>query len=74
MASNNLNLGIRLRCGGQLHAPAALTRDKEQLYPLNRTQCKPQSRYEDQKDILPLSEIKPRFLGRPAASHRSELI
>jgi hypothetical protein len=55
-----------MEVNGQLYATAAVPQGKMHRYPLNMRQGGPKSRYErfmEEKSLLPLPGIKPRFFG-----------
>jgi hypothetical protein len=60
-----------MEVSGQVHGPAALPPGSSTRYPLYKRLGEPQDLYGyygEEKNLLPLPEIEPRFLGRPARS------
>jgi hypothetical protein len=61
----------RTKVSGQLHYPAASSTGIQSVVPLGTRLGGPHNRsrtYREEKYILPLPRIKPRFVGRPASS------
>jgi hypothetical protein len=64
-------LNLALETSNQLHALAELPQEKEPSVAIRQEMGGPQSRcgyFGEDKNLLPLPEIEPRFVDRPACS------